>query len=54
MNANYGLMPAPKSSLRGREKKMAMGERALRSLDDWIRDNRIETSASAGFCATQN
>ena len=47
MNANYGLMPAARNSLRGREKKMAIGERALRSLDDWIRRNCIEPPASS-------
>jgi methylenetetrahydrofolate--tRNA-(uracil-5-)-methyltransferase len=46
MNANYGLMPAVKNPLRGREKKIAMGEQALRSLDDWIRRNCIEAPAS--------
>lgn len=47
MNANYGLMPAAKNSLRGRERKTAMGERALRSMDDWIRRNCIEIAASS-------
>jgi len=42
MNANYGLMPAAKTSLRGREKKMAMGARALCAMDEWIRRNGIE------------
>jgi methylenetetrahydrofolate--tRNA-(uracil-5-)-methyltransferase len=42
MNANYALMPAATSSLRGREKKIAMGERALQALDDWISLNAIE------------
>jgi methylenetetrahydrofolate--tRNA-(uracil-5-)-methyltransferase len=45
MNANYGLMPEPQNSLRGRPKKLAMGNRALRSLDDWIRQNGLEISA---------
>jgi methylenetetrahydrofolate--tRNA-(uracil-5-)-methyltransferase len=44
MNANYGLMPELHGSLHGRQKKMAMGERALRSVDDWIRQNCIEDS----------
>ncbi len=47
MNANYGLMPELKSPARGRQKKIAMGERALRSLDDWIIRNHIEPSAHA-------
>jgi len=53
MNANYGLMPAAGNSLRGREKKMAMGERALRSLDDWICCNCIEPPASSTSVTTQ-
>src|SRR5437870_4141355 len=36
MNANYGLMPELQTRVRGRQKKLAMGERALRVLDDWI------------------
>jgi methylenetetrahydrofolate--tRNA-(uracil-5-)-methyltransferase len=47
MNANYGLMPVVKNSLRGREKKMAIGEAALHSLDEWIRRNCIEPPASS-------
>jgi methylenetetrahydrofolate--tRNA-(uracil-5-)-methyltransferase len=43
INANYGLMPPAADGARGREKKLAMGERALRSLDDWIRCNSIES-----------
>jgi methylenetetrahydrofolate--tRNA-(uracil-5-)-methyltransferase len=46
MNANYGLMPPLQSSLRGRTKKMALGERALCSMEDWIRHNCIESYAS--------
>jgi methylenetetrahydrofolate--tRNA-(uracil-5-)-methyltransferase len=41
MNANYGLMPAAQNSLRGREKKIALGERALSALGDWIRRDCI-------------
>jgi methylenetetrahydrofolate--tRNA-(uracil-5-)-methyltransferase len=47
MNANYGLMPEVKSSMRGRHKKMAMGELALRALDEWIRSNGVETASTA-------
>jgi len=35
MNANYGLFPSLGRSLRGREKKQALGERALDELDGW-------------------
>jgi methylenetetrahydrofolate--tRNA-(uracil-5-)-methyltransferase len=53
MNANYGLMPAAKNSVRGREKKMALSEGALRSLDDWIRRNSVETYAFPTAIMTQ-
>jgi len=42
MNANYGLMPDPGARLRGRQKKLAMGERALRAIDAWIAASQIE------------
>jgi methylenetetrahydrofolate--tRNA-(uracil-5-)-methyltransferase len=45
MNANYGLMPELSTRARGRQKKMAMGERALHALDDWIIRNGIEVAA---------
>ncbi len=52
MNANYGLMPEPDGRLRGREKKIRMGERALESLDRWIAEGAVEpvtpVSASIG------
>ena len=35
MNANYGLFPPLPSRLRGREKKAALAERALRDLAAW-------------------
>ncbi|HUA36426.1 MAG TPA: methylenetetrahydrofolate--tRNA-(uracil(54)-C(5))-methyltransferase (FADH(2)-oxidizing) TrmFO [Candidatus Binataceae bacterium] len=42
MNANYGLMPALAGRFRGREKKIAQGERALAAIDRWIASNAIE------------
>jgi methylenetetrahydrofolate--tRNA-(uracil-5-)-methyltransferase len=42
MNANLGLMPELPGHPRGRLKKTAMGERALRSLDGWIARESIE------------
>ncbi len=36
MNVNYGLFPELKGRLRGREKKRALGERALLDLGEWI------------------
>jgi methylenetetrahydrofolate--tRNA-(uracil-5-)-methyltransferase len=35
MNANYGLFPPLENRLRGREKKAALAERALRDLSIW-------------------
>src|SRR6185295_2053478 len=35
MNANYGLFPPLTRSLRGRDKKLAMAERALAELARW-------------------
>ena len=35
MNANYGLFPPLAGALRGRAKKRALAERALRELDRW-------------------
>jgi methylenetetrahydrofolate--tRNA-(uracil-5-)-methyltransferase len=46
MNANYGLMSG-QDSLRVREKKLVIAERALRSLDDWIRNHAIESLATS-------
>lgn len=45
MNANYGLILPAQDSQRGRDKKIAIGERALRSLDDWVRSHSIESFA---------
>jgi methylenetetrahydrofolate--tRNA-(uracil-5-)-methyltransferase len=42
MNANFGLMPELTKSVHGRQKKMALGARALRSLADWIARNGVE------------
>lgn len=36
MNANYGLFPPLENRMRGREKKQAMGARALADLDAWL------------------
>jgi folate-dependent tRNA-U54 methylase TrmFO/GidA len=35
MNANYGLFPPLARTLRGRDKKVAMAERALADLARW-------------------
>ncbi len=44
MNANYGLMPAIDQRLSGRARKIVLAERALKSLDSWIRSNGLENS----------
>jgi methylenetetrahydrofolate--tRNA-(uracil-5-)-methyltransferase len=42
MNANYGLMHDLPGRMRGRTKKIAMGERALRALAQWIAADHVE------------
>ena len=42
MNANYGLMPELPGRVRGRNKKIALGERALHEIDGWIAAHEIE------------
>ncbi len=42
MNANLGLMPEIAGQPRGRRKKAAMSERALRAIDGWIARESIE------------
>ncbi len=46
MNANYGLMPPLIGAARGREKKIAIGTRALAAIDEWIARNSIEPAAA--------
>ena len=47
MNANYGLFPPLTRALRGRDKKLAMAERALGELTRWREGLRLDV-ASAG------
>jgi methylenetetrahydrofolate--tRNA-(uracil-5-)-methyltransferase len=49
MNANYGLMPNLKNHAHGRQKKIAMGERALRAIDDWIARNGLHIEERPRF-----
>src|SRR5204863_6725588 len=42
MNANYGLFPPLARALRGRDKKLAMAERALADLARWQEGVRLE------------
>jgi methylenetetrahydrofolate--tRNA-(uracil-5-)-methyltransferase len=46
MNANYGLMPDLAGRVRGREKKILLGHRALAKMDEWIAGNSIEPPSS--------
>jgi methylenetetrahydrofolate--tRNA-(uracil-5-)-methyltransferase len=39
MNANYGLFPSIAGPLRGREKRAALGRRAVADLERWIAEN---------------
>jgi len=47
MNANFGLMPPIAGRLRGREKKIAMGRRALAAFEQWIARERLEDGCGA-------
>jgi methylenetetrahydrofolate--tRNA-(uracil-5-)-methyltransferase len=47
MNANYGLMPELNFRTRGREKKIAMGERALAELEKWIAAHALEARGAS-------
>jgi methylenetetrahydrofolate--tRNA-(uracil-5-)-methyltransferase len=45
MNANYGLMPELAAKVRGRDKKTALGSRALAAIDNWIACYQLEPPA---------
>jgi methylenetetrahydrofolate--tRNA-(uracil-5-)-methyltransferase len=47
MNANYGLFPPLPHALRGREKKLAMAERALADLTRWMQHAGLEAEAAS-------
>ena len=47
MNANYGLMPELQGRVRGREKKLALGARAIAAWADWMGRNRIAPAVCA-------
>jgi methylenetetrahydrofolate--tRNA-(uracil-5-)-methyltransferase len=47
MNANYGLMPELNFRTLGREKKIAMGERALAELEKWIAAHALEARGAS-------
>ncbi len=53
MNANYGLMPDLPARVRGREKKIQMGHRALKQMDrmdrgEFYRTGSPETAVAVG------
>jgi methylenetetrahydrofolate--tRNA-(uracil-5-)-methyltransferase len=47
MNANFGLMPDLPGRVRGRDKKVALGNRALAAIDDWIDRNQLAGGAAS-------
>jgi methylenetetrahydrofolate--tRNA-(uracil-5-)-methyltransferase len=47
MNANYGLFPSIAGSLRGREKRAALGRRAALDLERWIADEDVGPAPQA-------
>jgi methylenetetrahydrofolate--tRNA-(uracil-5-)-methyltransferase len=47
MNANYGLFPSIAGSLRGREKRAALGRRAALDLERWIADEDVDPASQA-------
>jgi methylenetetrahydrofolate--tRNA-(uracil-5-)-methyltransferase len=51
MNANYGLMPELNVRARGRDKKIALGARALTAIDAWIAQNSLEPAAARDTAA---
>ncbi len=47
MNANFGLMPPLAGRFRGREKKIALGERALAAFQKWIAHEGLAPDGAA-------
>ena len=47
MNANYGLFPPLARPLRGRDKKLALAERALAALGRWRESARLGTEPAS-------
>jgi methylenetetrahydrofolate--tRNA-(uracil-5-)-methyltransferase len=39
MNVNFGLFPELDAPLRGKDKRKALAERALRDLEEWIKSS---------------
>ncbi len=51
MNANYGLFPPLAGRVRGREKKLALAERAIRDFTAWTETTGLRPSAAGGASA---
>lgn len=51
MNANYGLFPPLAQRLKGRDKKQALGRRALVDLESWMADSGVKLASRV--CATE-
>ena len=51
MNANYGLFPPLAGRRRGREKKLALAERALADFDAWMAAQSLEASVAPAAAA---
>ncbi|MGH8011228.1 MAG: methylenetetrahydrofolate--tRNA-(uracil(54)-C(5))-methyltransferase (FADH(2)-oxidizing) TrmFO [Candidatus Binataceae bacterium] len=49
MNANYGLMPPLTSAARGRQKKVEIGQRALRLFEQWRVDHDLESACQGSL-----
>jgi methylenetetrahydrofolate--tRNA-(uracil-5-)-methyltransferase len=52
MNANYGLFPPLTRALRGRDKKLALAQRALRDLATWCADVGLAPTPGAAGSAS--
>ena len=53
MNANYGLFPPLPGRRRGREKKLALAERALADFDAWVGGEAVDSGATGVVAAAE-
>ena len=54
MNANYGLFPPLAGSSRGRDKRAALGKRAVQDLEEWIDREQVSVPADRRAAARQS
>jgi folate-dependent tRNA-U54 methylase TrmFO/GidA len=47
MNVNFGLFPAADGPLRGKDKRRALADRALRDLEEWRKLFTAESAEAA-------